>query len=150
MNASRGVKRKRGLARPLQEKVDIPLDLSTHLLSLRTSPDFRPSSPPNKFFPVNLYASVSFVEKEKGTNVTLPWKHHSLQEFKRLAKQAKVNETQIIVKKLKSLRSSTDKPGTATHNPANTVQDLEAQLAALKVRVACLEKNSDFFITCRL
>ena len=52
-----------------------------------------------------------------------------------------MNETQIIVKKLRSLRSLTDKPGTATHNPANTVQDIESQSAALKVRVACLEKT---------
>ena len=59
----------------------------------------------------------------------MPRKHHGLQEFKRLAKQAKVNETRIIVRKLKSLRSSSDKPGTAKHDPA----DLEAQLDALKV-----------------
>ncbi|KAF9648027.1 Bud-site selection protein [Thelephora ganbajun] len=63
----------------------------------------------------------------------LPGKlHHSLQEFRRLAKQAKVNETQIIVKKLKSLRSSDDKKGKAKNDPTEALQDLEAQLIALK------------------
>jgi len=50
-----------------------------------------------------------------------------------LAKQAKVNETQIIVKKLKSLRSA---DGKVKDDPARAVRDLEAQLTALKVRFA--------------
>ena len=82
-------------------------------------------------------------------NSTLPRKHHSLQEFKRLAKQAKVNETQIIVKRLKSLRSSGDKEGKAK-DPAKGVQDLEAQLVALKVRFSHLETAAVFFTVLRL
>jgi hypothetical protein len=61
-----------------------------------------------------------------------------------LAKQAKVNETQIIVKKLKSLRSSGDKEGKAKDS-AKGVQDLEAQLVALKVRFSHLEIAAVFF-----
>jgi hypothetical protein len=76
--------------------------------------------------------------------LTLPRKHHSLQEFKRLAKQAKVNETRIIVRKLKSLRSSSDRPGTAKHDPATVVRDLEAQLDALKVHFVCSKGNLIF------
>ena len=44
-----------------------------------------------------------------------------------------MNETQIIVKKLKSLRSSDGDKGRAKVDPTKVAQDLEAQLAALKV-----------------
>ena len=75
-----------------------------------------------------------FVALHKGPSLTLRRKHHSLQEFKRLAEQAKVNETQIIVKKLKSLRSSEDDKSKVRGDPTKVVEDLEAQLAVLKVR----------------
>ena len=45
-----------------------------------------------------------------------------------------MNETQIVAKKLKSLRSSEDNKSKAKGNPTKAVEDLEAQLTALKVR----------------
>ena len=45
-----------------------------------------------------------------------------------------MNETQIIVKKLKSLRSSEDDKSKVRGDPTKVVEDLEAQLAVLKVR----------------
>ena len=51
-----------------------------------------------------------------------------------------MNETRIIVRKLKSLRSSSDKPGMTKHDPA----DLEAQLGALKVPSIYPDENPVF------
>ena len=145
MNANRGVKRKRGLVKPHQPKVRwIPLNILFVGLPLKITPVFRFTSPPNKFFPENLYANVFSAAEEKRTNSTLPQKHHSLQEFKRLAKHAKVNETQIIVKKLKSLRSSSDGARTTKHDSTKILQDLEVQLVALKVRLAYAKRKPAF------
>ena len=44
-----------------------------------------------------------------------------------------MNETQIIVKKLKSLRSTEDNKSKVKGDPVKATEDLEAQLAALKV-----------------
>ena len=60
-----------------------------------------------------------------------------------------MNETQVIVKKLKFLRSPSDKPGKIKHDPAMAMQDLEAQLAALKVRFAH-SQDTPFLTACRL
>jgi len=79
----------------------------------------------------------------------LSTKDHSLQEFKRLAKQAKANETQIIVKKLKPLCSSSNKPEAIERDPATTLQELGAQLTALEVCFAHLEENPIFSPTYR-
>ena len=139
MNASRGVKRKRGSARPLQVKVSVfaeSPDLAQDCSSLRKS------TSPNKFFPENSCADI-FVRKR--ACLTFQRKHHSLQEFKRLAKHAKLNETRIIVKKLKSLRSSPDRVRSVKTDPTKTLQDLEAQLIALKVCFIRLEGNPGFF-----
>ena len=138
MNASRGVKRKRSSAKLLQVKVSVSTetpDLTQGYSSLGKSTSL------NKFFPENSCAEI-FVRKR--ACLTFQRKHHSLQEFKRLAKHAKSNETRIIVKKLKSLRSSPDKPRSAKTDPTKTLQDLEAQLAALKVRFVRLEENPVF------
>ena len=143
MNAGRGVKRKRGPTKPhqgTQTKVSISFESSPRR-HLSKTPIIRLTPPPNKSFPANSYADFHLrpVYDERA-NSTSPRKHHSLQEFKRLAKQAKVNETQIIVKKLKSLRSS---DGKANDNPARAVQDLEAQLTALKV---CYARYRGMFV----
>jgi hypothetical protein len=90
------------------------------------------------------------VEGEVRARITLPRKHHSLQEFKRLAKRVKVNETQIIVKKLKFLRSLSNEPGTSINSAGKSLQDLEAQLVALKVRVVYPEERPTFLTTRRL
>ena len=70
----------------------------------------------------------------------MPRKHHGLQEFKRLAKQAKVNETRIILRKLKPFHSLSDKPATDKHDSA----DLEAQLKALRVNFVYSDGNPVF------
>ena len=144
MYEGRGVKRKRGSAKPRQIKVCLPWVPSIYWLLPKTTFNIRFSPPPNRFFPVSSYVGVLLVVKGKRARITLPRKHHSLQEFKRLAKRVKANETKIIVKKLKSLRSLSNEPGTITYNPAKTPQDLEAQLIALKVRVAHLEERVAF------
>ena len=143
MNAGRGVKRKRGSAKPLQVKVSASTrtpDLTQSYASLGTNTSL------NRFFPGNSCAEI-FVQKR--ACLTFQQKHHSLQEFKRLAKHAKLNETRIIVKKLKSLRSSPDNPRSAKTDPTKTLQDLEAQLAALKVRFVRLEETPVFFTDSR-
>lgn len=141
MHTSRGVKRKRDSAKPHQTKVYPPQVSFFHWPPLKTLFNLRLSSVPNKFFRVNSYVTVLSVAEVKRAHVTLPRKHHSLQEFKRLAKRAKANETQIIVKKLKSLRSLSSEPGRVTHNPAKTLPELEAQLNALKVCAAHFEER---------
>ena len=50
-----------------------------------------------------------------------------------------MNETQVIVKKLKSLRSSEDNKLKVKGDPTKVVEDLEARLAALKVCIAYSE-----------
>ena len=118
---------------------------SLHCLPLKNTSNPRLSPPPNKFFPANSYVFVSIAEGKRA-RITLPRKHHSLQEFKRLAKRVKANETQIIVKKLKSLRSLSNESGTAKHDPTKTPQDLEAQLIALKVHFPNFEGISVFLL----
>lgn len=67
-----------------------------------------------------------------------------MQEFKRLAKQARVNEAQAIIRKLKALRSSDGGEGKDRRDPAKAAEDLDAQLAALKVCLAHLGKSPVF------
>jgi len=120
------------------------ISISNPLLSVLAQDCLQFSPFLKRFSPVNSYADFCLVVNGKRAGLTLPRKHHSLQEFKRLAKQAKVNETRIIVKKLKSLRSSPDKPETTKHDPATIVQELESQLAALKVCCVHSEGNPVF------
>ena len=55
-----------------------------------------------------------------------------------------MNETQTIIKKLKLLRSSDDDKGKTRGDLAKPVEDLEAQLAALKVCITRSEEKSVF------
>lgn len=68
MNASRGVKRKRGPAKSLQQKVGISLEPPSRRPSLKIAFDLRPNSFLNKFFPVNSCADM-FVRKESVLNL---------------------------------------------------------------------------------
>ena len=86
---------------------------------------------PEQILPGKLARRVFLCRERKRTSLTLPRKHPSLQEFERVAKQAKVNGTRIIIKKIKSVRSSSDRP--ETNDPTETLQELEDQLTARKV-----------------
>ena len=106
MSASRGVKRKRGSAKPPEVKVSTFIgspDLAQDCSSLRTSTSRKTRAPT--------------FQCEKRAFSTFRRKHHSLQEFKSLAKHAKLNETRIIVKQHKPLRSSPDRAWSAKTDP---------------------------------
>ena len=70
MSASRGIKRKRGLARPLQEKVDIPLELYIRWLSLRNSQS-QAQLTPEQIFPGKLVRKRFIRREGKGNKRNL-------------------------------------------------------------------------------